>query len=100
MHPIHSLVTANISVPALIVPPMVTIPLGVTNEDYRSHFSSAFGASMEIHNTLMDKALAAFTCEGTTLSVFRTDPCLFPRYKTSTVWLREITILVRKVLEW
>ena len=91
--PIHFLKTVNISVPALItrripiviVPPMVTIPLGVTNEDYRSHFSSAFGASMGLHNTLMDKALAAFNRVGTCLSVFRTDPCLFPRYKTYSV---------------
>ena len=64
---------------------MVTIPLGVTNEDYRSHFSSAFGASIGVHNTLMDKALEAFNCAGTCLSVFRTDPCLFPRYKTYAI---------------
>jgi len=91
--PIHFLKTVHISVPALItrripliiVPPMVTIPLGVTNEDYRSHFSSAFGASMGLHNTLMNKTLEAFHCAGTCLSVFRTDPCLFPRYKTYAI---------------
>ena len=91
--PIHFLKTVHISVPALItrripliiVPPMVTIPLGVTNEDYRSHFSSAFGASIGVHNTLMDKALEAFHCAGTCLSVFQTDPCLFPRYKTYAI---------------
>ena len=90
---IHFLKTIHISVPALIarripiiiVPPMVTIPLGVTNEDYRSHFSSAFGASMGVHNTLMNKALAAFNCAGSCLSVFGTDPCLFPRYKTYSI---------------
>jgi hypothetical protein len=69
-------------IPLIIVPPMVTIPLGVTNEDYRSHFSSAFGASIGVHNTLMEKALETFHSAGTCLSVFRTDPCLFPRYKT------------------
>ena len=91
--PIHFLKTVHISVPALIarripiiiVPPMVTIPPGVTNEDYRSHFSSAFGASMGVHNTLMNKALAAFNCAGSCLSVFGTDPCLFPRYKTYSI---------------
>jgi hypothetical protein len=64
---------------------MVTIPLGVTNEDYRSHISSALGASMGMDNTLMDRALATFTSAGTVLSVFRTDPCLFPRYKTYSI---------------
>ena len=91
--PIHFITTVHISVSALVtrwiplilVPPMVTIPLGVTNEDYRSHFNSAFGASIGVHNTLMDKALEAFHCAGTCLSVFRTDPCLFPRYKTYAI---------------
>ena len=102
--PIHFLKTVNISVPALItrripliiVPPMATIPLGVTNEDYRSHFSSAFGASIGVHNTLMDKALEAFNCAGTCLSVFRTDPCLFPRYKTYAI----VALLLVVMIDW
>ena len=85
--------TANTSVPVLIarripiviVPPMVTILLGVKNKAYRRHYSSALEALMGMDNTLADKALAAFTCAGTALSVFRTDPCLFQRYKTYSI---------------
>jgi hypothetical protein len=40
---------------------------------------------MGLQTTLMDKALAAFNYAGTCLSVFRTDPCLFPRYKTYSI---------------
>jgi hypothetical protein len=65
-------------IPIVIVLPMVTIPLGVTNEDYRR-------ASMGMDNTLMEKALNSFTCEVTILSVFRAEPCLFPRYKTYSI---------------
>jgi hypothetical protein len=64
---------------------MVTIPLGVTNEDYRRHFGSALGASMGMDNTLMERALNSFTCAVTILSVFRAEPCLFPRYKTYSI---------------
>jgi hypothetical protein len=81
MHP--ALIARRI--PLIIVPPMVAIPLGVTNEDYRSHFSSAFGASIGVHNTLMAKALKTFHCAGTSLLVFRTDLYLFPRYKTYAI---------------
>ena len=93
MHPNSFLATANTSVPVLIarripiviVPPMVTILLGVKNKAYRRHYSSALEALMGMDNTLADKALAAFTCAGTALSVFRTDPCLFQRYKTYSI---------------
>ena len=44
------------------------------------------------------RALAAFTCAGTVLSVFRTDPCLFPRYETYSV--KDYSLAQGKVIRY